>query len=75
MAEKFTFENAMQRLDEIVKILERGEVPIEESLKLFEEGASLIKKCNNVLNKAEQKVSLIFKGADGEPEEHPFDAE
>jgi len=75
MAEKITFEAAMTRLDEIVKLLEKGEVSVEESLKLFEEGASLMKKCSGILDKAEQKVKLIMKGHDGEPVAEPFDAD
>lgn len=75
MAEKITFEAAMSRLDEIVRLLERGEVPIEESLKLFEEGAGLMKKCGTILDKAEQKVSLIMKGENGAPDPEPFEAE
>jgi exodeoxyribonuclease VII small subunit len=75
MAEKMSFEAAVTRLDEIVRLLEKGEVPIEESLKLFEEGASLMKKCSDILEKAEQKVRLIMKGNDGEPVSEPFEAD
>jgi exodeoxyribonuclease VII small subunit len=75
MAEKITFEAAVTRLDEIVRLLERGEVSVEESPKLFEEGAMLMKKCSGILDKAEQKVSLIMKGEDGTPVAEPFDAD
>ena len=75
MAEKITFEAAVTRLDEIVRLLERGEVSVEESLKLFEEGASLMKKCSVILDKAEQKVTLIMKGEDGTPVGEPFKAD
>ena len=75
MGEKLTFESAIGRLEEIVRILERGEVPVEEALGLFEEGASLMKRCAAILDKAEQKVSIIMKGESGEPVSAPFDIE
>ena len=55
-----TFENSLKRLEEIVEILERGEIPLEESLKLFEEGLKLSKKCNEKLSKIEEKVKVIL---------------
>lgn len=76
MAEKkLTFEQSMARLEEIVKLLERGETPLEESLALFEEGTALMKKCNTLLDKAEQKVSKLLAGADGAPASVPFEGE
>jgi len=75
MAEKnkMTFESAMERLEQIAQLLERGDAPIEESLSLYEEGAKLLKYCSGILEKAEQKVSLITRNMAGEPEETPFD--
>ena len=74
MAEKkMNFEKSLQRLDEIVKSLEKGDAPLDESLKLFEEGTGLIAACEKMLGEAEQKVVKLRKGADGEPEELPFD--
>ena len=70
--DKMSNENAVKRLDEIVKLLERGDAPLSESLKLFEEGTSLISNCDTLLNEAEQKVVKLRKGQDGEPEELPF---
>lgn len=75
MAEKMNFEASITRLDEIVRLLERGDVPVEESLKLFEEGATLMKRCNALLDKAEQKVELVMKDKSGEPVLEPFDSE
>jgi exodeoxyribonuclease VII small subunit len=72
---KLTFEQAMDRLNEIVNILERGDAPLEQSLTLFEEGTALIKSCGQLLDNAEQKVVKLQKGADGEPIETLFDAE
>ena len=70
--DKMSFEDSVKRLDEIVKLLERGAAPLSESLKLFEEGTSLIYNCDTLLNEAEQKVVKLRKGQDGEPEELPF---
>ncbi len=68
-----SFEQAMSRLEEIVKQLERGECGLDESLKLFEEGAKLAAQCNGMLDKAEQKVNLLVNGETGE--ERPFAGE
>ena len=76
MAKKtLSFEESMQRLEEIVRLLERGDVPLEESLTLFEEGSSLIAQCGKLLDNAEQKVIKLKKGSDGMPIELPFDTE
>ena len=70
--DKMSFEDSVKRLDEIVKLLERGDAPLSESLKLFEEGPSLKSNCDTLLNESEQKVVKLRKGQDGEPEELPF---
>ena len=76
MAKKtLSFEESMQRIEEIVRLLERGDVPLEESLALFEEGSGLITQCSKLLNNAEQKVIKLKKGNDGKPVELPFDTE
>lgn len=67
---KQSFEQAMSRLEEIVNQLERGECGLDESLKLFEEGAKLAGQCNEMLDKAEQKVNILLNG-----EEKPFEGE
>ena len=67
-----TFEESMTRLDEIVKALEAGDVPLEESMKLFEEGTKLAASCTAMLDEAEQKVVALMKGPDGAPVETPF---
>lgn len=64
-----TFEESMQRLDEIVKTLEGGDVPLEESIKLFEEGTKLTAKCETLLAGAEMKVTKLMQGPDGVPVE------
>jgi exodeoxyribonuclease VII small subunit len=72
---KVSFEAAVARLDEIVKALERGDAPLEQSLALFEEGAGLIKRGGKLLDEAEQKVTRLSKGEDGEPVESELDGE
>ena len=75
MAEELSFEQAMKRLDKIVKDLERGEVSLSDSMKLFEEGTALIRRCSGLLDAAEQQVVRLKKGPDGAPEELPFAVE
>ena len=74
MAEK-TFENQMERLEEIVRLLEKGEAPLNESMKLFEEGTRLSATLSKLLDKAEQKVTVMQENMQGELLEQPFDAE
>lgn len=76
MAEKkVSFEQAMDRLEEIVRQLERGDAPLEEALSLFEEGTRLVKKCSTQLDKAEQKVSKLLAGPDDSVQEIGFSEE
>lgn len=74
-AKKLTFEQSMARLDEIVRHLESGDMPLGDTLALFEEGTALVNSCNKMLDEAEQKVVKLKKGADGSPVELPFDDE
>lgn len=67
-----TFEENMTRLEEIVRAMERGDVPLEESLKLFQEGTALVKDCGKLLDKAEQQVTKIVTQGDGSPAEEVF---
>ena len=71
---ELSFEESMQRLDEIVKGLEKGDVTLNDSMALFEEGTALIRRCTELLDGAEQQVVRLKKGPDGAPEELPFDA-
>ncbi len=75
MAEKMSFEQGLARLDEIVRHLEKGDLPLSESLALFEEGTGLLNVCNQMLEEAEQKVVKLRKGPDRQPEELPFEDE
>ena len=72
MAAKKTFEENMARLEEIVGKLEKGDAPLSDSLKLFEEGTKLIGQCRSELDKAEQQVVKLMKGPDGAPVENDF---
>lgn len=67
-----TFEENMARLEQIVRAMERGDVPLEESLKLFQEGTALVKACGKLLDEAEQQVTKIVTQADGSPAEETF---
>lgn len=70
--EKISFEASIARIEEIVKLLEKGDAPLDQSLTLFEEGTKLIKDCGKLLDKAEQKVVRLQKGEDGAPQELEF---
>ena len=70
--ETMNFEASMQRLEEIVRRMEQGNVPLAESLRLFEEGTALVSQCNTMLDEAEQKVVRLMKGPDGNPVEVEF---
>lgn len=70
---KPTFEEAMARLETIVAGLEKGDVPLEEAMGLFEEGTALMKQCSQALDKAEQKVAKLISAADGSPVEEPME--
>ncbi len=67
--ESKTFETSIQRLEEIVKRMEQGNVPLAESLQLFEEGTTLVSQCSALLDEAELKVVRLMKGPDGKPVE------
>ena len=67
-----TFEENMQRLEQIVRAMERGDVALEESLKLFQEGTELIRGCGKLLDDAELQVKKIITDANGEPAEEDF---
>ena len=68
-----TFEQSMQRLEQIVRAMERGDVALEESLKLFQEGTELVRSCGKLLDEAELQVKKIMTAPDGSPVEEDFD--
>ena len=59
MTEPIHFEKSMAELQEIVMQLEKGELPLEESLKQFEQGITIARQCQNILNQAEQKIEIL----------------
>ena len=73
MANKHEFEKSLERLEVIVKKLENGDLPLDDSLALFEEGSALIRTCNSLIDEAEQKVTLLSTNPDGTSQEIPFD--
>jgi exodeoxyribonuclease VII small subunit len=67
-----SFESNMQRLEQIVRAMERGDVALEESLKLFQEGTELVRSCNELLDNARLQVQKIMTTPDGSPIEEEF---
>lgn len=67
------FEEAMKRLEEIVASLEAGDLPLEESLKAFEEGMKLAKFCSEKLEEAEKKVTMLIRESGGDYRQVPFE--
>ena len=67
-----SFEESMGRLEQIVRSLEQGNVPLEESLKLFQEGTELVRSCGKLLDEAELQVKKIMTDANGDPVEEAF---
>ena len=63
--EEMSFEDAMRELEKVVSDLERGDVPLEQSIALYERGAQLKQRCQTKLKEAEEKVALITKEGDG----------
>ena len=60
-----TFEQSLNDLERIVKQLEEGDLPLEESLKLFEEGVKLSRECRDRLTNAERRIQVLMKDANG----------
>lgn len=72
---KWTFEESMSRLEEIVDLLEKGDAPLEQAMALFEEGAGLLRACTAQLDQAEQKVTLLTVNQNGQAVEADFQGE
>lgn len=72
---KTTFEESMKRLEEIVQRLESGEMSLEDSLQVFEEGMQLVAFCSRKLDEAEKKVTLLVRKQEGGIMERPFEPE
>ncbi len=65
--ENKTFEENLKRLEAIVRAMERGDVALEESLKLFQEGTELVRQCGKLLDDAQLQVQKVMTAADGSP--------
>ena len=74
-AKSSDFEKAFQELEEIVRRLESEELPLDESLQLFERGIQLSRLCNQKLEEVEKKIELILADSKGQPVVKPFEAE
>ena len=72
MKENMKFEEAMIQLESIIKKLESGNLPLDESLVAFEEAVKLVRLCNERLQAAEQKVRILTEDADGTVSDSPF---
>lgn len=71
-AEELPFEKALARLEEIVQRLEEGDLPLQEALALYEQGVALSRRCQDILDEAELRVSQLVEGEKGVQEE-PFE--
>lgn len=70
-----SFEEALERLEEIVGLLESGELDLDRSLVLFQEGIGLARHCSKKLDEAESRIELLIENSEGELETAPFDEE
>ena len=70
--ETVSFEENMKKLEEIAAELEKGELDFDTSVSKFEEGMKISKECNEMLEKAEKKITMLIKGEDGEVVEENF---
>jgi exodeoxyribonuclease VII small subunit len=68
------FETALARLEEIVRTLEEGDLPLETSLRLFEEGVGLTRQCATRLEEAQRRIEVLGRGRDGAPALRPLEA-
>jgi len=70
-----TFETSLEELERIVRELERGELPLERSLELFEQGVKLSRECQDRLNQAERRIEILMRDNQGRPVARPFKPE
>lgn len=71
-AQSKSFESSLAALEKIVRDLERGDLPLEESLELFEQGVRLSRECQERLNQAERRIEVLLRDTDGRPVLGPF---
>jgi len=72
MAKKKTFEKYLEQLEAIADDLEAGDLPLEEALKKYEQAIKALRLCQQMLKKAEQRIDILLRNAEGELEAHPF---
>jgi exodeoxyribonuclease VII small subunit len=70
-----SFEGQLASLERIVRELERGDLPLEQSLELFEQGVKLSRECQERLNEAERRIEVLLRGGDGAPVAVPFESD
>ena len=70
-----SFESSLEELERIVRDLEQGELPLEKSLELFEQGVKLSRECQERLNQAERRIEILMRDNQGRPAVRPFDPE
>lgn len=69
------FETSLEELESIVRELERGDLPLEKSLELFEQGVKLSRACQERLNEAERRIEILTRDNQGRPAIRPFDVQ
>jgi exodeoxyribonuclease VII small subunit len=74
-AEAPNFESQLASLERIVRELERGDLPLEQSLELFEQGVKLSRECQERLNEAERRIEVLLRGGDGSTIAVPFESD
>jgi exodeoxyribonuclease VII small subunit len=70
-----TFESSLEELERIVRDLEQGELPLEKSLELFEQGVKLSRDCQDRLSQAERRIEILMRDTQGRPAVRPFEPE
>ena len=75
METKTNFEEVIQELEEIAQALEKGDLPLEQSVEKFEKGMQLSAQCKQILDNAEKKITMLVNNAQGEKQEETFSVE
>ena len=70
-----SFESSLEELERIVRELEQGELPLERSLELFEQGVKLSRECQDRLNQAERRIEILMRDSQGRSVARPFESE
>ncbi len=73
--EKLSFEDALGKLEAIVRDVEEGKIGLEDSIRRYEEGVKLLRRCRSILAEAEMKIQKLQTTAEGEVRAEPFDSQ